>query len=59
MKEKRQYGLFEKQDGKWVRIYPQFSALKSRAIVLFQDRLLGGTMEGKETCLRPVKIEDK
>lgn len=55
MKEKRQYGLFEKQDGKWVRLFPNLSFLKSAAARIFQNKLLGGTMEGKEIALKPVK----
>ena len=59
MKETRQYGLFEKQHGKWVRLYPSFSAKKSGAVHIFQNLLLGGVLEGKERSLRPIKVEDK
>lgn len=55
MKEKRMYGLFEKQDGKWVRLYPTFSAKKSGAVRIFQNLLLGGVLEDKQRALRPVK----
>jgi len=56
MKETRQYGLFEKQGGKWIRLYPSISALKSRAIRIFQDKLLEGCFTGKRRALKSVKF---
>jgi len=56
-KEKRQYALFERQDGKWVRI-STYSYKKSAAVRLFQDALLapllGGDCKGIRE-LRPVR----
>lgn len=55
MKETRQYGLFEKQDGRWIRLLPNISAKKSAAVRIFQNLLLSGTLEGKNRALRPIK----
>jgi len=55
MKETRLYGLFEKQDGRWVRLIPNMSAKKSAAVRIFQTLLLSGTLEGKNRALRPIK----
>jgi len=45
-KEKRQYGLFEKQDGKWVRLHENLSFHKSVAIRIFQSALLAPHLNG-------------
>ena len=59
--ETRKYGLFEKQNGRWVRIFPALSFKKSSAVVVFQSQLLapythgiGGEIQGIRE-LRPVK----
>ena len=54
-KETRLYGLFERQEGKWIRLFDTLSFRKSVAVRLFQNHLLSGTMEGKEMALKPVK----
>ena len=55
MKETRKYGLFEKKDGKWVRIFPKLSFPKSIAVRIFQNALLAQAMQGMtERCLKPV-----
>jgi len=55
MKEKRMYGLFEKKDGKWVRLYPELSMVKSAAIKVFQNALLAYAMQDMpERTLRPL-----
>ncbi len=51
----RYYGLFEKHDGKWVRLYPSLAYKKSYAVRYFQTALLNGSMTGKTRELRPVK----
>ena len=55
MKETRLYSLFEKQDGKWVRL-TSLSFKKSTAVKFFQGLLLDGILYlGKKRELRPVK----
>ena len=56
----RMYGLFERQDGKWVRLYPEMAYRKDVAVKLFQNALLAGIFgdaEGVlgERRLRPIK----
>jgi hypothetical protein len=53
----RMYGLFEKVDGRWVRIRPSLSFPKSTAVLVFQDSLLRQALVGDcgERCLRPVE----
>lgn len=51
---KRMYGLFEKQDGKWVRLFPEHAYPKEAAIRLFQTQLLNRFVEGKVRSLRVV-----
>lgn len=50
--EKRMYGLFEKQDGKWVRLFPSHAYPKQTAIKLFQTQLIDGFFVGKVRELR-------
>lgn len=45
--EKRMYGLFEKQDGKWVRVYPELAYPKQVAVRIFQNKLLGHVLYGE------------
>jgi hypothetical protein len=52
--EKRLYGLFEKREGKWVRLFPEHAYRKEAAIRLFQTQLLNGFFEGKVRELRPL-----
>jgi hypothetical protein len=52
-KETRLYSLFEKQDGKWVRISRQ-ALRKSHAVTVFQDALLGYALAG--TLERRLKV---
>lgn len=55
--EKRKYSVFKKVDGKWVRLSTA-AFRKSVAVRLFQDILLGGSMDGYEMALRVVN-DDK
>jgi len=51
--EKRMYGLFEKQGGKWVRVYPDTAYPKQTAVRIFQNKLLGHVLHGEpERCLK-------
>lgn len=50
---KRYYSVFEKQDGKWVRITP-VALRKPSAVYFFQDLLLGSLAAGTSRSLRPV-----
>lgn len=51
---KRMYGLFERQEGKWVRLFPEHAYPKESAVRLFQTQLLNGFFEGKVRELRPL-----
>ena len=53
----RLYSLFEKIDGKWVRLYPNLAYPKQQAIRVFQNSLLGMSMNGRIPELRVVKNE--
>lgn len=53
----RLYGLFEKQDGKWVRLFPSHAYTKQTAIRLFQTQLINGVFEGKIRELRALPKE--
>ena len=58
---KRKYGLFEKKTtvGKKVeyeRLVPKAAFYKDEAVRCFQSLLLGYTMQGRNVCLRPVKV---
>ena len=44
--ERRQYGLFEQQGGKWIRLLPTLSFKKTAAVRLFQDQLLAPFVYG-------------
>lgn len=46
MKETRQYGLFEKQNGTWVDIAPTLHFKKSVAVKVFQNALLAPYFNG-------------
>ena len=50
----RLYGLFEKQDGKWVRLFPSHAYPKQTAVKLFQTALINGFFDGKVRELRPI-----
>ena len=52
---KRRWGLFEKEDGKFIRLYEGLSLPKADAVRVFQNKLLDGIMLGKDTQLRPVE----
>lgn len=52
--EKRNYGLFEKENGKWKRLFPNLAFRKTYAIQVFQNALLD-FHSGKEKRLRPIK----
>lgn len=54
-KTKRLYSLFEKQNGKWVRI-SNYSYTKSSAVKIYQNALLAYAMGecNNERSLRPV-----
>lgn len=53
----RQWGLFEKVGGKWVRLHPTRSYGKATAVRVFQSELLSGFFAGKTVELRPVKVD--
>lgn len=55
-RRKRQYGLFEKQDGKWVRLCPSISAPLPEASKIFQTAMLASAMglHPNERKLRPL-----
>ena len=60
MQKPRMYGLFEMQDGKWVRLYPTMAYRKDVAVRLFQNALLAGICGDAigvlgERRLRPTK----
>ncbi len=59
--EPRQYGLFEKVDGKWIRLRPTLAFKKATAVRIFQNDLLAGFFGGDEVKgerqLRPLKKE--
>lgn len=52
MKAQRTYSLFCKEGKKWTRLTP-LALKRNDATRLFQDMLLGGTMNGFEMALRP------
>jgi len=59
---KRKYGLFENQNGKWVRIAPTLAFYKPQAVKVFQNALLAPWLAGIDgekikgmRELRPVK----
>jgi hypothetical protein len=52
--EKRYYGLFEKQAGRWVRLFPELAYRKPTAVRMFQTQLLNGVFSGKVRELRVV-----
>ena len=52
---KRQWGLFEKKDGEFVRHYEGLSLPKTDAVKVFQNKLLDGIMVGKDMQLRPLE----
>jgi hypothetical protein len=59
MRNARLYGLFERVDGKWVRLMPALAFPKPQAVRVFQNSLLAPYL-GYEPCkgpreLRPVK----
>jgi hypothetical protein len=54
---KRKYGLFEKQDGKWVRLFPELAYTKEVAIRVFQTQLIDGFFVGKVRELRVLPKE--
>jgi len=60
MREKRIYALFEKQNGRWVRI-SSFAYRKSSAVRIFQGALLAPFLGGESfrgvRSLRPVELE--
>ena len=51
---KRLYSLFERVDGKWVRLN-QCAYVKKSAIRIYQSRLLDGFFAGRKIELRVVK----
>jgi hypothetical protein len=54
-RRKRKYGLFEKRDGKWVRVSETLSFYKPTAIRVFQNALLAGAFgQAPERKLKPV-----
>jgi len=54
MREKRLYALFEKRDGKWVRI-SAIALKKSAAVRLFQTALLAPFLYGVEN-IRELRV---
>lgn len=56
MKDTCMYGLFEKQDGRWVRLAPTPAFRKKIAVSVFQNMLLSAVFSGgPERRLRVVK----
>lgn len=51
---KRLYSLYEKRDGRWIRL-SEASYIKQTAIRVFQSDLLNGFFEGRRVELRPVR----
>jgi hypothetical protein len=49
---RRLYGLFEKIDGKWVRLHPTMGYTKETAVRVFQGALLDGFFSGRHIELR-------
>ena len=54
MKESRLYSLFEKREGKWVRI-STYAFTKTVAVKHYQNRLLDGLFSGVTRELKVVK----
>jgi len=54
MQEKRLYSLFEKRDGKWVRI-TTLALKKSAAVRFFQDALLAPFF-GRAEYIRELRV---
>jgi hypothetical protein len=56
---KRKYGLFEKVEGKWARLYPNLAYIKPVAVNVFQNALLDGALGNVPhvRSLRPVRDE--
>jgi len=52
---KRQYGLFEKVDGKWERIFPTLQFSKSVAVKAFQNALMAPYMVGIRGDIRGIR----
>jgi hypothetical protein len=46
MMSKRLYGLFERQDGRWVRLMPTLEYTKALAVRVFQSELLAPAIGG-------------
>ena len=56
MRNVRLYGLFEMQNGRWVRLYPSLAYPKATAVRLFQSALLAGAFgAAPERRLKVVK----
>jgi hypothetical protein len=53
-RKSRRYSLFEKIDGKWVRL-TSTSYLKQMAVHNYQSILISGSLNGHHLELRPVK----
>lgn len=53
MKKHRMYSLFERRDGKWVRLSP-LATKKDAAVRLWQTALLATAFGGPERSLRVV-----
>ena len=54
MKTQKTYSLFAKEGKKWTRLTP-LALGREHATRLFQDALLGGTMNGFNMALRPAE----
>lgn len=54
MRQPQMYGLFEKINGKWIRLYG-CAYSKETAIRVYQNQLLTMSMNGREPGLRAVK----
>lgn len=52
---KGRWGLFEKKDGKFIRLFEGLSLPKADAVKVFQNKLLDGIMVGKDMQLRPLE----
>ena len=53
------YSLFQRMNGKWVRVAGAAAYPKQTAVRLFQDRLINSAFSDRPMSLRPVKEEAK
>lgn len=54
MRNKRLYALYEKRDGKWIRL-SQFAWVKESAVRIFQSQLLAPCIGGTNEVVRGIR----